>query len=51
MKKLIDQENHLLSKQKNLQVEQKKAQFLVGEGRQRLDDALKKADIQSTTKI
>jgi len=45
IKKLIDQENHLLSKQKNLQVDQKKAQSLVGEGRRSLDDALKKADI------
>ncbi|CAF5055741.1 unnamed protein product [Rotaria sp. Silwood1] len=33
MKKLIDQEHQLLSKQKSLQDEQKKAQLLVGEGR------------------
>jgi hypothetical protein len=45
MKKLTDQENDLLSKQKNLQTEQKKAHLLVGEGRQRLDNALKKADM------
>ncbi|CAF4367356.1 unnamed protein product [Rotaria sp. Silwood2] len=45
MKKLIDRENQLLSRQKGLQDEQKKAQLLVGEGRQRLDNALKKADI------
>ncbi|CAF0854255.1 unnamed protein product [Adineta steineri] len=45
MKKLTDQENDLLSKQKTLQTEQKKAQLLVGEGRQRLDNALKKADM------
>jgi len=44
MKKLIDQEQQLLSKQKSLQDEQKKAQLLVGEGRQRLDNALKKVD-------
>ncbi|CAF4493757.1 unnamed protein product, partial [Rotaria sp. Silwood2] len=45
MKKLIDRENQLLSRQKGLQDEQKKAQLLAGEGRQRLDNALKKADI------
>ncbi len=45
MKKLIDQENQLLFKQKNLQDEQKKAQLLMGKGRQRLDNALKKADL------
>jgi len=45
MKKLIDQEQQLLSKQKSLQDEQKKAQLLVGEGRQRLDNALKKVDM------
>ncbi|CAF1496057.1 unnamed protein product, partial [Rotaria magnacalcarata] len=45
MKKLIDRENQLLSKQKGLHDKQKKAQLLVGESRQRLDNALKKADI------
>ncbi len=45
MKKLIDQEHQLLSKQKSLQDEQKKAQLLVGVGRQRLYNVLKKADI------
>ncbi|CAF3447146.1 unnamed protein product, partial [Rotaria socialis] len=45
MKKLIDRENQLLSKQKGLHDKQKKAQLLVDEGRQRLDNALKKADI------
>jgi len=45
MKKLIDQEQDLLSKQKNFQAEQKKALLLVSEGRQRLDNALKKADM------
>jgi len=45
MKKLIDQEHNLLIKQKNLQDEQKKALLLVSEGRQRLDNALKKADV------
>lgn len=45
MKKLIDQEQHFLSKQKDLQAEQRKAHQLVGEGRQRFDNALKKADI------
>jgi hypothetical protein len=44
-KKLIDQEHHLLSKQKKLQDEQMKAQLLLGEGRQRLDKALKKVDM------
>jgi hypothetical protein len=33
IKKLIDQEHQLLSKQKSLQIEQNKAQFLIGEGR------------------
>ncbi|CAF3309399.1 unnamed protein product [Rotaria socialis] len=45
VKKLIDRENQLLSKQKGLHDKQKKAQLLVDEGRQRLDNALKKADI------
>ena len=45
IKKLTDQENQLLFKQKSLQDEQKKAQVLVAEGRQRLDNALKKADL------
>ena len=35
----------MFSKQKSLQAEQKKAQLLLGEGRQRLDNALKKDDI------
>ena len=45
MKKLIDREHQLLFKQKSLQDEQKKAQLLLGEGRQRLDNALKKDNI------
>ena len=45
MKKLIDREHQLLFKQKSLQDEQKKAQLLLGEDRQRLDNALKKDDI------
>ena len=46
MKKLIiDQEHQLLSKQKSLQDEQNKTQLLLGEDRQRLDNALKKGDI------
>jgi hypothetical protein len=45
MKKLIGQEQQLLCKQKSLQDEQKKAQLLVGEGRQRLDNALKEPDM------
>jgi len=45
MKKLIDQEHHLLIKEKSLQGEQKKALLLVSKGRQRLDNALKKADV------
>ncbi|CAF3977676.1 unnamed protein product, partial [Rotaria magnacalcarata] len=43
MKKLIDRENQLLSKQKGLHDKKKKTQLLVGEGRQRLDNALKKS--------
>ena len=35
----------MLFKQKSLQDEQKKAQLLLGEGRQRLDNALKKDNI------
>ncbi|CAF3773207.1 unnamed protein product [Rotaria magnacalcarata] len=45
MKKLIGRENQLLSTQKGLHDKQKKAQLLVGEGRQQLDNALKQADI------
>ena len=45
MKKLIDREHQLLFKQNSLQDEQKKAQLLLGEDRQRLDNALKKDDI------
>ena len=45
MKKLIDREHQLLSKQKTLQAEQKKAQLSLGEDRQRLSSALKKDDI------
>ena len=44
-KKLIDREHQLLFKQKSLQDEQKKAQLLLGEGRQQLDNALKKDNI------
>ena len=44
-RKLIDEEHRWLSKQKDLQAEQKRAQCLISEGRQRLDDALKKADV------
>jgi hypothetical protein len=42
-RKLMDQEHHWLSKQRMLQNEQKKAQSLISEGRQRLDNALKKS--------
>lgn len=44
-RKLIDEEQNWLSKQKNLQNEQKKAQSLISEGRLRLDNALKKSDM------
>lgn len=42
---LIDQEHHWLSKQRSLQDDQKKAQCLITEGRQRLDSAFKKNDM------
>lgn len=45
IKILIEQEHELLSKQKELQDNQKKAQLLIGEGHERLDNALKKGDI------
>ncbi|CAF1374499.1 unnamed protein product [Didymodactylos carnosus] len=44
-RKLVDQEYHWLSKQKNLQEEQNKAQLSISEGRHRLDNALKKSDM------
>ena len=44
-KTLIDQEHHWLSKQESLQNDQKKAQCLISEGRQRLDSAFKRNDM------
>ncbi len=41
-RKLIDQEHDWLSKQRNFQNEQSKAQLLISKGRQRLENALKK---------
>ena len=44
-RKLIDEEHRWLSKQRDLQAEEKKARCLISEGRQRRDIALKKADV------